>query len=216
MDGLLKLKTLCIIAAAVLIAPGCQLLPGRAPGPGDATPARPEALDILARSIGPRSEKYPPPELDKEKGWQQRAVNELSEAYPYMRAAECLVTIRDDDSLCALVTLAPYPGEWNKGKPARKMILDRKPDMRLVWLVPNDKGKVFHSPNLERPVGANRLRADRLRADGLRADRLPPFSLYHGERDYPGGASYDTDIVQAYVDSGAFPKNPVSLYLGAP
>ena len=124
--------------------------------------------------------------------WQHRPLSILEETWPDMRATECTTTIRNDDTICALVTLTPFNDAWKDGKPTRAMQMNERADQHLVWLVSSDGGKIFaihrvlepgkafNCPSVEKPAGANIIPAD----------RLPRVVYFDGSKGYPGGGDY--------------------------
>ncbi len=139
----------------------------------------------------------------------------LGESWPDMRAVGCWSTIREDDSICALVLLTPYPDEWLRGRPTRAMNLCERKDQRFVWLISTDGGASFQAstflepgesyncPSLERPGGAN----------SIPADRLPQVLYFDGTNEYPGGGEYydGSMSVAEILASGGFTANNVWL-----
>ena len=135
----------------------------------------------------------------------------LEREWPEMRVNEARGTIMDDDTIHILVTLSPYNHEWIQGRPSRAMNMVERDDQRLVLLTTNDFGRgciqktvvepgnSFNAPNLETPVGANRLKA------GL----LPRFVYFDGTRGYPGGGDYYDKPVGEYLEAGEFSENRV-------
>ncbi|MBT5874966.1 MAG: hypothetical protein HOH43_16225 [Candidatus Latescibacteria bacterium] len=220
----------------------------RANGTGVTLPARPEDLDILARTTRSRHELLPPAEIygvgmvvdsmehpfafymdhgvgpghcvmvtpGKDGQLIGTPISHYWEhAYPDMRATECRTTIREDDSICLLVTLTPFDDEWHDGKPTRFMSMRERRDIRMVWLLSEDRGASFHvQPFLEPGRSYNVPSLERTRgANVVPADRLPAVVYFDGSRAYPGGGDYydETVTVAEMLASGGFRTNNVIL-----
>ena len=135
--------------------------------------------------------------------------------YPDMRAVECTAAVRQDDTICLLVTLSPYDGAWMEGKPTRAMRMQERLDERLVWLLSADGGSSFsvrsclepgracNCPSVEKAVGIN----------SIAADRLPGVLYFDGSRAYPGGGDYydQSRRVADILAGGGFRTNKVIL-----
>lgn len=136
--------------------------------------------------------------------------------WPDMRANGCWCSVRDDDTIFALILLTPYNDEWFDGRlPMRAMNMGERRDLRLVWWISEDggasgrvelfrdAGQAINCPSLERRVGANRIAAD----------RTPGVFYFDGTNAYPGGGDYyaDGQSVADILASGAAPANNVWL-----
>ena len=137
----------------------------------------------------------------------------LEEQWPGMRMTEGQVTIQEDDRICVLATLSPLNDEWLLGRPTRAMHMESRTDQRLALLSLKDgseyradpvlgPGEAYNAPNLEKPVGANRLSSS----------KIPKFYFFNGSRAYPGGGDYYEKPVIEYLKAGEFWTNDVFLY----
>lgn len=211
-------------------------------------PARPEDLDILARSTRSRHEKLPPPEIrhgglvvdskgrafafyldhgvapgycvmatpDADGTLRKNPVNDhWDRLYPAMRATECKTSLRQDDTICVLVTLTPYDNEWQDGKPTRAMRMRERRDERLIWLLSGDGGETFQVQSFFEPgLSCNCPSVEQSRgANTVPSDRLPAVLYFDGSRAYPGGGDYydDSRSVTDILAGGGFHTNNVIL-----
>lgn len=137
----------------------------------------------------------------------------LEDKWPDMRLTDGKVTIQEDDRICVLATLSPLNDEWLNGRPTRAMSMKSRKDQRLVLIHSKDgvhyqaesvldPGQAYNSPNLEKPVGANRLSSS----------RIPKFYLFNGSSAYPGGGDYYQKPAIEYLKAGEFWTNDVFLY----
>ena len=147
--------------------------------------------------------------------WQRRTIRVQEETWPDMRVTECRATIRNDDAICALVTMTPLDDAWKDGKPTRAMHMNERTDQRLAWLVSSDAGETFaihgllepgaafNCPSVEKPAGANIIPAE----------RLPGVLYFDGSKGYPGGGDYydRSTTVTEILQSGAFQQTRVFL-----
>ena len=137
----------------------------------------------------------------------------LEDNWPNMRITDGQVTIQEDGRICILATLTPLNDEWLNGQPTRAMGMRSREDQRLVLLSSNDgmdfqavsvlgPGQAYNAPNLEKPVGSNRLISS----------TVPKFYLFNGSRAYPGGGDYYEKPAIEYLKAGEFWTNDVFLY----
>ena len=154
--------------------------------------------------------------VDEEGVIREQVVSHHWEAeWPNMRALGCWSSIRADDTIFALVLLAPLNEEWIDGRPTRAMNLGERSDQRLIWLTTKDGGASFdvssffepgsscNCPSLERPAGANTVPAD----------RRPQVLYFDGTNEYPGGGDYYAEdrTISQILASGGFRANHVWL-----
>jgi hypothetical protein len=135
--------------------------------------------------------------------------------YPHMRAVDCKTSIREDDMICALVTLTPFNHEWIDGKPSRAMRMRERDDECVIWLLSGDGGNTFevtpfleaggscNVPSVEQPRGAN----------SIPSNRFPAVAYFDGSREYPGGGDYydESRTVAETLAAGGFRANNVIL-----
>lgn len=135
--------------------------------------------------------------------------------YPDMRATGCKTTIREDDTVCVLVTLTPFNEDWIDGRPTREMSMRERSDERLIWLLTKDGGNTFevrsclepgggyNVPSVEQPRGVNTIPSD----------RLPAVVYFDGSRAYPGGGDYYEEgrTIADILAAGEFRVNNVII-----
>tara|TARA_A100001037_G_scaffold88644_1_gene80335 strand:+ start:1066 stop:2379 length:1314 start_codon:yes stop_codon:yes gene_type:complete len=138
----------------------------------------------------------------------------LESKWPGLRVTEARGSILVDDTIYLLVTLSPYNHEWIKGRPSRAMWMSEREDQRLVYVKTTDFGATcevltvvepgvsINAPNLEVPVGANRIGS------------TPTFAYFDGTRGYPGGEEYYNRPVDEMLREGAFTENRVMVVRG--
>ena len=150
-------------------------------------------------------------EISPTGAWESASINLVETVYPDMRPVACAFALRRDDSVCALVTLAPLSHGWLDGKPLRDRDIEEKADRRAVWLVsdPADErfrlvpeiepGVRFNLPTFERPTGVNTIPGG----------TLPSYLYFDGSSAYPGGLRSYFDDVPGYVKHGELIANNV-------
>lgn len=146
---------------------------------------------------------------------EQVVSHHCEELWPELRVTGCWSSIREDDTIDALVLLTPFNDEWINGRPARAINMRERDDQRLAWLTTRDgggsftvtsllnPGVTFNCPSLERPVGAN----------VIPGDRRPRVLYFDGTSQYPGGGDYYAgDLTVAEILAGGdFRANNVWL-----